>query len=148
MALRYLHAFGFSAPVHRFLWIAKNPVPRLQGDTRELNSVCACRTSSTERPETSSSFDGRSINANHGPIRASRATALSGYARGHRVYMGTGRRRIASRTHRTLILTLEPGSSLMLNRTALTVARFTAGLRLVPLDSIFSDRRTLLSSTD
>ena len=71
MALRYLHAFGFSAAVHRCCCEAKNPVPRLQCDTRELNSACTCRTSATERPETSSNFDGRSINANHGPIRAS-----------------------------------------------------------------------------
>ena len=71
MALRYLHAFGFSAAVHRCCCEAKNPAPRLQCDTGELNSACTCRTSATERPETSSSFDGRSLNANHGPIRAS-----------------------------------------------------------------------------
>lgn len=53
-----------------------------------------------------------------------RATALSGYARGHRVYMGTGKRRMLPATHATLILTLEPGSGLWLNRQVFTVARF------------------------
>lgn len=33
-------------------------------------------------------------------------------ARGHRVYMGTGKRRMLSRTHGTMILTLDPGSGL------------------------------------
>jgi hypothetical protein len=60
--------------------------------------------------------------------------------------MGTGKTANASRTHLILILTLEPGSSPLVESAVLTVARFTAGLRLVLLDSLWLDRSVLLSS--
>lgn len=52
-----------------------------------------------------------------------RATALSGRARGHRVYMGTRKRRMLPATHFILILTLDPGSSLSVNRPSLSRTR-------------------------